>query len=834
MEKASRTRFTIERLRTAVLAAGVLLVVALGVFLGLAKFRNPLNRKDLPKRLGLNITEEANGFVYTHEVRGHTLYKIHASKQLQIKKNGQIMLQLHDVKIELYGDDGSRVDRIEGEEFEYDPKSGLAKAKGPVAITLMRPQVAPEISPKVTADRAPNDTTMNSTLAAAAHSTPDGGIQVKTSGLVFDRNTGTASTPEKVDFTAAQGSGSAVGAAYDSHEGKLVLDHAVELTTMRAGEPVAMQAQHAEFLRGDQVCALRAVSLKHRDTEARAALARVYFRDDGSAERLDADQGFLLISGSGGRLAAPKGTLTFNAHNLPEMGHLQDGVSIDSEEENRNLHGTSPTMDLNFGADGELKSVHLERGVQISSEEGTSSPDESVRTGRSWASPVVDVAFRSSGKGKVEPASIHGTGGVVLTTASQRAGGAVAPSRMTAESVTGSFAPDGTLKDIEGVGHASIEQTTAAGTRQTTSGDKLVAYLAPQAGNPNAGVRRRQSGGLEVESATVTGNVVLLQRPAGQKGGPAEAAMRATAGRAIYEGTGEWLHLTQSPRVTDGGLQIEADKIDVSQASGDASARGDVKATWSGNPSADPAQRNGMNARGNVTFGAQGPAHAVASEVRLERASGQAIFQGKARLWQQGNSVAAPLIVLDRTRQTLTAHSANAADPVQIVLVSAAATTGKEAAKQGQPSVIRVGGGDLKYSSAERKAVMTGGTAGKVVAATAEANTTSNELELILLPPGNHAGKEGAPASVDSMTSSGNVVVASQGRRGSGDRLVYSGETGNYVLTGTASTPPRITDPVRGTVTGEALVFNSLDDSVSIESGQRRTTTITTAPKSRQ
>jgi lipopolysaccharide export system protein LptA len=194
------------------------------------------------------------------------------------------------------------------------------------------------------------------------------------------------------------------------------------------------------------------------------------------------------------------------------------------------------------------------------------------------------------------------------------------------------------------------------------------------------------------------------------------------------------------------------------------------------------------------------------------------------------------VIVLDRIKQTLTARSSNAAEPVQVVLVSAAALAGKDsaAAKATEPSVIRVRGGDLKYSSAERKAVMLGGAAGSVVASTAEATTSSSDLELILLPPGNHAGKDGAAGQVDSMTSRGHVVVTSQGRRGTGEKLVYSSDTGNYVLTGTAAAPPRITDPVRGTVTGEALVFNSRDDSVSIEGGGRQTTTITTAPETHQ
>jgi len=70
-----------------------------------------------------------------------------------------------------------------------------------------------------------------------------------------------------------------------------------------------------------------------------------------------------------------------------------------------------------------------------------------------------------------------------------------------------------------------------------------------------------------------------------------------------------------------------------------------------------------------------------------------------------------------------------------------------------------------------------------------------------------------------------------QGRKGSGEKLEYRGETGNYVLTGTAANPPRMTDPTRGDVTGEALIFNSRDDSVSVEGGGRKTLTETTLPK---
>src|SRR5215469_8047124 len=133
-------------MRTLVLAAGVLLVVALGVFLAIGRFRSPFSRKDIPKRLGIDIEQEANGVTYTQAHGGHTLFKIHASKVVQLKNDHAL---LHDVRIELYGTDGQRVDRISGDEFEYDQKAGTATAAGPVEITLMRPGVTPTVAEKI-------------------------------------------------------------------------------------------------------------------------------------------------------------------------------------------------------------------------------------------------------------------------------------------------------------------------------------------------------------------------------------------------------------------------------------------------------------------------------------------------------------------------------------------------------------------------------------------------------------------------------------------------------------------------------------------------------------
>src|ERR1019366_6593859 len=145
------------------------------------------------------------------------------------------------------------------------------------------------------------------------------------------------------------------------------------------------------------------------------------------------------------------------------------------------------------------------------------------------------------------------------------------------------------------------------------------------------------------------GHVVLVQQPAAKPGQQAEPSMRATAGRAAYEGAGTWLRLTVGPRVEDGGLQLTADKVDVSQDSGDAFAHGNVKASWIDTGTAKAAsEKSGQ--KGDVALGGKGPAHAISAEAQLHQATGEVTFRGHARLWQEANSVAGPVIVLDRQK----------------------------------------------------------------------------------------------------------------------------------------------------------------------------------------
>ena len=252
------------------------------------------------------------------------------------------------------------------------------------------------------------------------------------------------------------------------------------------------------------------------------------------------------------------------------------------------------------------------------------------------------------------------------------------------------------------------------------------------------------------------GHVVLFEQPVAKPGAEPKPPLRATAGKAVYEGGGEWLHLTIQPRIVNGGLELTADKVDVSRQSDEAFAHGNVKATSTGgnstggNPGGTGQSGSGRGtSQGSVALGGNGPAHVIANEAQLNQSTGEATFRGHARLWQQANSVAGPEIVLNQHLQTLTARTADAADPVRAVLLSAGGPgmvagmgmgtgdgagathgqipAGSTAAKPAAPSVIRVRGGDLEYSDAEHRAVMHGGVVGAVVAETGPATSTSDD-----------------------------------------------------------------------------------------------------------
>jgi lipopolysaccharide export system protein LptA len=862
-------RFTIERLRTLVLIGAAVLVVAIGLYLTIGQLKIRSIVKDIPGRLGIDIQQQANGVDYTQSRKGKTLFKIHAARAVQMKSGGKTLL--HDVRIDLYGEDGTRADTISGSEFEYDPSAGIAHAPGVVEITLMRPGAKPAIAqlkPGGIKSAMPN-------VLNPPESIANNEIHVKTSGLLFDQKNGVATTSERVDFTLRQGNGNSIGAIYNSARGELILDHAVELhidrgATQKNSDPVTVHAAHAEFHRDDQLCELTQAVADYSSGTAAASNARINFREDGSVLHMEGSGGVDLKTQAGGHVTAPRGTLDFDERSRPHAGVLEGGTQLAMTRPDRHIEGSSPTAKLLFDGQGQIRKAHLEQGVIFhSAQQSTTAKGTSREVLRSWQSQVADIDFaalpKGSAQGKksnhdaqqnhgqnaVEARTIHGSGGVVITSET-RTDGQNSPARLSADTVVAELAPGEVLTSLSGTGHASFEQRTAQGLHQASSSDQLDVQFdsVPTSGSG-------ATAESEISALHQSGHVVLTQEPgtarAGQTAQAAapQSAVRAIADRADYDGHTQILHLLGSPRVQDGALDMTAKQIDFARATGDAFAHGDVKASWSRTVS----QSNSLPGAGllggtvNTSPGnqnANGPIHAVAAEAELHQSTQEVVFRGapsrgqggnQPRLWQAANSVSAPLITLNRQKQTLIAQASGAANPVRTVLVGSQPAKSRSAT----PSVIRVRSGDLRYSEGERIAQFHGGPLGSVTAETTEvagvATVVSQEAEVMLLPAGGHSDARTSQShavsnsAVDQLIARGRVAIDWPDRKGTGDKLVYLGEDGSFTLTGTSTAPPRMTDPARGSVTGGALIFHSRDDSVTVEGDGAKTVTDTRSPK---
>jgi lipopolysaccharide export system protein LptA len=231
------------------------------------------------------------------------------------------------------------------------------------------------------------------------------------------------------------------------------------------------------------------------------------------------------------------------------------------------------------------------------------------------------------------------------------------------------------------------------------------------------------------------------------------------------------------------------------------------------------------------------------------------LYQGNARLWQDGNIVEAPTIQFDRDRRFLVAQG-TAAQPVSTVLVQAKlgeankSSADKAKASKPQPDRGKAGGtpalqpgkaggapaprprddetspiaitaARLNYSDADRLAHYEGG----VIAHGASFTESSSSLDAYLRPRSQSLGNQSltGPGQLDHMVAEGSVVIVQPTRRAVGNKLVYTASDDKFVLTGG---PPSIFDAEHGKITGVSLTFFRGDDRVLVE-GEASTPVVT-------
>jgi lipopolysaccharide export system protein LptA len=863
-------RVTIQGLRRWIVAAAALLlaVVAGFFFYGRNRFRHI--ERDLPGRLGVDIQQTANGFSYTQRSQGHALFTIKASKELQLK-SGHVLL--HDVDITLYGPPGSgRTDRIYGSDFDYDQNAEVVASQGDVTIELQGMGAT---------------TPATGTGSDASNNV----IRVRTRGLTFAQKTGEATTAQAVEFQLPRAAGTSVGADYNSQTGVIVLNSHVHITTSSNGKAAVIDAAHATLLRASDQAFLLNAALNYETEEGRADQAVVYFRKDGTTEKVDAKGHVRMKTDTGATVDCATGLIFLDAKSQPTQADLGGGVQFASIGDNDAMHGSASEGTLLFttvnGGQGSQTVLHhaeFRQDVRFEEQINGLAKDPHGRAEKQMHAQKVDVEFDPPRTGQsLEAHKAFAEGSPVVTSRQLPSKGPAQTTSISGDHLVATLGEENTLRQLDGAGNTQVVQSATDGSRDTTKGDMLHATFVqeaapakgsavqatetPAATRAEKGRKADQGPKMQttLETAIQDGNVMLTETPAshpiastaGASGAPSKAGattqpatLTGWSQHAEYHASDQVLHLSGgNPRITDSAtMQVAAQLIDYHRDTQNAAASGNVKATYTEQQKSGAAQQS---APPPVGFGGgNGPVHVIADRATMDHAKNQDMFYGAApapaRMWQDIDSLLAPVIEIDRNQNVLKARGEG---PGTSPVVNANFTSAMGATHR--QSEVRVHSQTLVYSDKTRQ----GDFRGTVTAEQGDETIHADDALVFLKPvaantKGNAAsskhaedGAKGAaspkaPANgaqqnsqVDHIIATGHVVFTQPGREGDGEKLLYTADDGQYVLTGTAAAPPKMWDRVHGTTTGEALIFNSQDDSVVVSGGKSSAVTETRTRK---
>ncbi len=791
------------RLRRWLVVIAVLFITVIAGMYLYARLRQLSVLKAFPGKIGIDIKQTASGFQFSKSEAGRTVFSIRAKSVKEFKLNGHA--ELHDVSIVLYGRDTSRFDQIYGDEFTYDQKSGAVTARGDVQIDL-------EANP--------------SGVSSPDQATPKelkNPIHLKTSDLVFNQNSGNASTDARVDFSTPQASGWAVGVQYAAKSNTLTLSSQIHVTL--SGEHAAtLFASHGRITREPREVMLENPRLDRQGGILQAEQATFFLTADNQVERVlasgnvnatsatgvadqtraRADEAELLLTGKQNLLSTA--TLTGNVH--AERGGSQP------------MQGDAGRAVLDFRGQNQLQKVHASDGVRLAqhaANAGQSAVDGSKARAAAvegstpqdfdLKAPIVD--FFIADRRRLSRAETSGAAQITIspaqnsTPASTQASGQ--RTVITAGRFDAKFAPTpegkSQLTSIRGAPNAKIVNVAAGVPDRVSTSQILDAAFLPEGG---------------IASIVQQGNVAYSD------GMPPEKRTQAWADRARYTPADRILVLAGNPRVSDGGMVTTARTIRINRATDDAIAEGDVKSTY-----------NELKEQPDgALLASASPIHVTAATMTAHNSPAVALYQGNARLWQDANLIEAPSIEFDRDRRSLVAQGA-VAQPVLTTLVQGKAgqtlgpRSGKRQSNPGshekadESSPIALSAARLSYSDPERRAHYDGGVTAHGTGFTA----TSTEMDVYLLPRSQASSNQSltSPGRLDHMVAQGKVVIDQPGRRAEGNTLVYTAADDKFVLTGG---PPSIFDAERGKITGVSLTFFRHDDRVLVE-GEANTPVVT-------
>ncbi|MGA8220455.1 MAG: hypothetical protein WB780_02295 [Candidatus Acidiferrales bacterium] len=753
--------------RWAAMSAGLMALAVVGIYARRA-YQEARARHAAPQAVPAAVQQQSAEFRFSKVEQNHTLFTVRAGHATQFKEENRSILQ--EVWITIYGREGNRDDNIHTRECSYEPISGAILCQGDVQLDLQG---------------------MNPATGKPAGQP----LHVQTRSLSFNRETGEASTAEAVAFQFPEGSGHAVGVTYSTHESKVRLEHAVELTfsvANRTGnQPVTASGSSLDISRPGQMMVLHGpAKARQGDRELSADQITIDLDEEFRARHAVAEGHPVMRSTEGA------GQFEISADRFESFLSIAGWVQrIVAEGNIAGMRQSAAGMDRFSAARADLtmlpehnlvREMMATGGVFLDSRQGADS-----RTVKTESVLVKFAPSERQGQQRLDAAETLAPGTIVTKTGDET-------TTLRAKKFVAGFGTNSQLEHLQGHSGAEIRRQFSSGVPQVITADELVATFGAKG---------------DWETLDEHGKVHFQQ--ADRQASSAHARIIRATDMVILDGSPILSDATS--RTTAGG------EVAINQKTGAIKAAGGVISTYVSSP-------NGGSA---INLG-PGPAHISSESLAGSTNSGHAIYTGHARLWQDQSLLNADQIELWRDEKKLKADGnvvavfPQAAGQLAKPIGGAPFSANKQAPAPGQPPgppsgpvVWEFHAPTLTYWSDLGKGHLEGG----VTATSQQGEMVSRSLDVFLGPtsgpPGQPtgggttaAGAAGGRQLIRALAL-GNVAVRQGDRRGLAEQGEYTAADGKFVLSGGQ---PTLTDAARDTTTGHSLTFFVANDTILVDS----------------
>jgi lipopolysaccharide export system protein LptA len=749
--------------RWSAVAAGSIALLVIGIYAERA-ISAARRRHATPAVVPAAVQQETQTFSYKRVEKDRTIFTIRASRTTQFKEGTPALLE--DVWITVYGREGNRNDNIHTRECSYDQKSGGVQCKGELTIDI-QDAVTPS----------------NATPANAAPPKP---MQVKTSNLTFDGQTGEASTPAPVDFSFPQGHGRGVGIVYSTQTAMIHVEHAVEFEmtpTDHTNElPIKVTGSSLEVRRDNRTATLAGPAIVRQGDRELSADKIIIELDENFHARHAIAEGHPAVRGS-----RDTGTFTVAADRFE--GYLGPEGWVERVVADGKVIGTrkSPAGTDNFSSGHVEFALEPRHNIlrEMTATGGVTAQSQKGGVSQLLNTAALRVKFAPGGQPDQQridsaetlaPATIESKNGTETT-------------ELRGPKFSTQFAPDGRLNRLFGSGGVEVRSQNGNSPPQVSTAQTLNATFSPDG---------------QWTTVEESGNVHFQQ-----------ADRQATAAHARIDRAADQIALSGSPVLSDAMSRTTARTVTIGQKSGLIDAQGGVVSTYLPSGQGD-----------SVNLGS-GPAHVTADALSGSTSSGHVVYTGHARLWQGESVLEADQITVWRDEKKMQATGNVVAVFPQTSgpsLRPVSQSSGKTSSSASGPTLWQVRAPSLTYWNDQNKARLEGG----VLATSQQGSLESPTLDVFLGPatspaaskpasgqrPAERVGTAGA-GQLSRILAQGGAVVRQGDRRGMADQAEYTSSDQKFVLSGGK---PTLTDGSGNTTAGRSLTFFVASDTILIDS----------------